>query len=90
MLPGWLSWAAVVMADEPQMQSEGALKKQTLEVGHMHAAKKQSNGPLRSRPLRSGPVRSGPVRSGTVRGPVRSGTVRGPVRNRQPTVVGIN
>ena len=59
-----------------------------LEVGHMNAAKEQSNGPLRSHPLRSGPVRSGPVRSGTVRGPVRSG--RGPVRIRQPTVVGIN
>ena len=77
------------MADEPKMHSEGATKKQTLEVGHMNAAKKQSNGPLRSRPLRSGPVRSGPVRSGTVRGPVRSGTVRSTVRNRQLTVVGI-
>ena len=77
------------MADEAKMQEEGAIKKQTFEVGHMNAAKKQSNGTLRSRPLRSGPVRSGPVRSGTVRGPVRSGTVRGPVRNRQPTVVGI-
>ena len=85
-----ISWAAVVMADKPQMHSEGAIKKQTLEVGHMNAAKEQSNGPLRSRPLRSGPVRSGPVRSGTVRGPVRSGTVRGTVRSRQPTVVGIN
>ena len=78
------------MADEPQQDTEGAMQKQTLEVGHMNAAKEQSNGPLRSRPLRSGPVRSGPVRSGTVRGPVRSGTVRGTVRSRQPTVVGIN
>ena len=88
-----ISWAAVVMADKPQMHSEGAIKKQTLEVGHMNAAKEQSNGPLRSRPLRSGPLRSGPVRSGparsgTVRGPVRGGTVRGPVRSRRPTVVG--
>ena len=78
------------MADEPQKHTEGALQKQTLEVGHMNAAKEQSNGPLRSRPLRSGPVRSGPVRSGTVRGPIGSGTVRRPVRSRKPTVVGIN
>ena len=78
------------MAGEPQKHAEGAVQKQTLEVGHMNAAKEQSNGPLRSHPLRSGPVRSGPVRSGTVRGPVRSGTVRGTVRSRQPTVVGIN
>ena len=77
-------------ADEPQKHAYGAVQKHTLEVGHMNAAKEESNGPLRSRPLRSGPVRSGPVRSGTVRGPVRSGTVRGPVRSRQPTVVGIN
>ena len=55
------------MADEAKMQEEGAIKTQTFEVGHMNAAKKQSNGPLRGRPLRSGPVRSGPVRSGTVR-----------------------
>ena len=77
-------------ADEPQKHAYGAVQKHTLEVGHMNAAKEESNGPLRSRPLRSGPVRSGPVRSGTVRGPVRSGTVRGTVRSRQPTVVGIN
>ena len=76
------------MADEPHKDAEGALQKQTLEVGHMNAAKKQSNFQIGSRPLRNGPVRSGPVRSGTVRGPVRSGTVRGPFRNRQPTVVG--
>ena len=25
-------------ADEPKMHSEGAIKKQTLEVGHMNAA----------------------------------------------------
>ena len=78
------------MADEAKMQEEGAIKKQTFEVGHMNAAKKQSNFQIGSRPLRNGPVRSGPVRSGTVRGPVRSGTVRSTVRNRQPTVVGIN
>ena len=78
------------MADEAHQQTEGALQKQTLEVGHVNAAKQQCNGPLRSRPLGSGPVRSGPVRSGTVRGPVWSGTVRGTVRSRQPTVVGIN
>ena len=78
------------MADEALVHAKCAVKKQTNEVGHMNAAKEQSNGPLRSRPLRSGPVRSGPVRSGTVRGPVRGGTVRGTVGSRQPTVVGIN
>ena len=75
------------MADEPKLHAEGATQKQTVEVGHVHAAAKQSNGPLGSRPLRSGPVRSGPA----VRGPVRSGKLlRGTVRSRQPTVVGIN
>ena len=77
------------MADEALVHANCALKKQTNEVGHMNAAKKQSNFQIGSRPLRNGPVRSGPVRSGTVRGPVRSGTVRSTVRNRQPTVVGI-
>ena len=37
-----ISWAAVVMADKPQMHSEGAIKKQTLEVGHMNAAKNKA------------------------------------------------
>ena len=74
------------MADEAHQQTESALQKQTLEVGHVNAAKQQCS----SRPLGSGPVRSGPVRSGTVRGPVRGGMVRGPVRSRKPTVVGLN
>ena len=85
------------MADEAMVQEVGALKTQTNEVGHMNAAKKQSNGPLRSRPLRGGPVRRGtmrgPIGSGTMRGcgtTRGSGTVRGPVRSRKPTVVGIN
>ena len=77
------------MADEAHQQTEGALQKQTLEVGQGNAAK-QCNGPLRSRPLRSGPLRSGPVRSGPVRSGTVHGTVRGTVRSRQPTVVGIN
>ena len=41
------------------------MKMQTLEVGHMNAAKKQSSGPLRRGPIRRGAIRIGPNGSGS-------------------------
>ena len=41
------------------------MKMQTLEVGHMNAAKKQSCGPLRRGPIRRGAIRIGPNGSGS-------------------------
>ena len=65
-------------ADENLRHKEGEMKMQTLEVGHMNAAKKQSSGPLRRGPIRSGAIRIGPNGSGPV--------VGGPVLGWQPMI----